>query len=115
MGVCMMAFGKRVDVPGGRRRRQREPVVLAAAAVTLDHAQSVTVEDVCSTGARLCGRDLPGPGRMMLMRVGPVEVMSSVAWSTRDACGITFDPPIEIPVVERIKSEGKLAHILGID
>lgn len=111
----MMAFGKRMDLPGGRRRARREPVVLAAAAVTLDHSQSVTIEDVCSTGARLRGRGLPPDGHEMLVSVGPIKVMASVAWSANDSCGISFENVLDAAAVERIKSEGRLARILGVD
>jgi hypothetical protein len=109
-----MPFGKRVDVPGGRRRVERERVVLAAAAVTLDKTRSVVVEDVCSSGARLRGRDLPASGQELLVKVGPVDVLASVAWSERDECGITFDPPLQASGVKQLKDEGRLGRVLGV-
>jgi hypothetical protein len=110
-----MAFGRKVDVPGGRRRFPREPVLLVGAAVTLDRCHSVTLDDVCSTGARLSGRDLPGDGRDVLIRVGELELMASVAWSKRNACGITFENGLESSAVERLKHEGALTRVLGFD
>jgi hypothetical protein len=114
IGVMTMAFGKRVDVPGGRRRIQREPVVLAAGAVMLDRSRSVVVEDVCSSGARLRGRDLPEQGQQLLLKVGPVDFLASVAWVRTEECGITFTPPLEPTGVIQLKEEGKLGRVLGI-
>jgi len=109
-----MPFGRRVDVPGGRRRIERERVVLAAAAVMLDRSRSVVVEDVCSSGARLRGRDLPEDGQELLVKVGSIDVMASVAWSGQDVCGITFDPPLQPAGVKQLKDEGRLGRVLGI-
>ena len=109
-----MPFGKRVDVPGGRRRNQRERVVLAEAAVTLDRICSVVVEDVCSSGARLRGRDLPSDGHELVVKVGPVDVMASVVWSRHEECGFTFDHPLEPAGVKQLKEEGRLGRVLGI-
>src|SRR4051794_17464634 len=103
----MMPFGKRVDVPGGRRRTERERVVLAAAALTLDRSRSVVVEDVCSSGARLRGRDLPEDGQELLVKVGSIDVMASVVWASHEVCGITFAPPLEPAGVKQLKDEGR--------
>lgn len=110
----MPNFGKRVDVPGGRRRVQRDRVVLAAAAVSIGRSRSVIVQDVCSSGARLQGRDLPQTGKELIVKVGSVDAMASVAWSDGAECGITFDPPLDGNGVRAIKDEGRLGHVLGV-
>ena len=85
----MPAFGRRIDGPTGRRRNVRQTVVLAASAMTLDQSRTVLVEDVCSEGAKLRGRDLPGRGSQILFKLGAWEVFASVVWNGRDECGIT--------------------------
>ncbi|HXH51857.1 MAG TPA: PilZ domain-containing protein [Sphingomicrobium sp.] len=110
----MPTFGKRVDRPGGNRRTLREPVVLAAAALTLDRSRSVILEDLSSTGARLRGSSLPQDGDELLVKVGPIDVLASVAWTGQDECGITFDRPLDPSDIEQFKHEGQLRHVLGI-
>jgi len=110
----MPVFGKRVDGPGGRRRACRERVVLAGAALTLEKARSVVVEDLCSSGAKLRGRDLPKDGDELLVKVGLVEILAHVAWSARDECGIRFEQALDPGCVEQFKNEGRLGHVMGI-
>jgi hypothetical protein len=114
MGEGMRVFGKRIDVPGGNRRANRERVVLAAAAVTLQGSQPVVVEDVGSTGAKLRGRGLPATGQEMIIKIGNMDVLASVAWSKRDECGITFDAPLDPASVTQLKAEGQLGRVMGI-
>jgi hypothetical protein len=82
--------------------------VLAGAAVTLSGSRSIVVDDVCSTGARLQGRGLPADGEQLLVKVGATDTMASVAWSGREECGITFDPPLDATGVQRLRDEGSL-------
>lgn len=111
----MPEFGKRVDGPGGRRRAVRERVLLAVSAITLENTQSVVIEDICASGAKLSGRNLPPIGADMLVRAGEIEVMAAVAWHERDWCGITFDAPLDTEAVELLKQEGRLASLIGIN
>lgn len=110
----MRVFGKRIDGLGGNRRAKRERVLLAAAAVTLQGSHSVVVEDIGSTGAKLRGRGLPTTGQAMTIKVGNMDVFASVAWSKRDECGITFEPPLNPASVTQLKAEGQLGRVMGI-
>jgi hypothetical protein len=110
----MPSFGKRVDGPEGRRRNIRQTVVLAASAVTLDRSRSVLVEDVCAQGAKLRGCDLPGSGAQILFRIGNDQVMASVAWRSRDECGITFDEPLNDAGIRRIEREANWGTMMGL-
>ena len=66
-GVLRMAsFGKRVDGPGGRRRIRRRPVTIPASASSLTGSSCIIIEDMCLTGARVLGRDLPREGSEIL-------------------------------------------------
>lgn len=90
----MPSFGKRVDVPGGRRQAKRKPVTILGAAVSIEGTKSVVVEDLCPTGAKLVGRGLPQPGRELLVRAGDLEVLGRVAWADDDYRGIRFEEPL---------------------
>lgn len=110
----MRSFGKRADVVGGRRRTRRQNVSLAAAAVALHGSRSVIVEDVCSTGARLRGRNLPSSGAQLVIRVGDSDLMASVAWAANDECGVTFDAPLDPKGVQKLKDDGQFGRVFGL-
>jgi hypothetical protein len=82
-------------------------VVLGATAVGEAGAQSVLIDEVSSSGAKLRGRNLPECGRDMLIRVGEAEVFATVAWSTDEQCGISFEPPLDQQGVLRLKHQGR--------
>ena len=110
----MAEFGKRVDQPGGRRRSRRQRVVLTAAAVNNETSQPVIIEDVCSTGAKLRGRDLPEAGRSMTVAVGTMTLDADVAWSLDEQCGITFKTSLDDFGVRRLKHEGSWGRVISI-
>jgi hypothetical protein len=110
----MRKFGKRIDPPGGRRVTPRQRVVLTGSASASDVTQSVVVEDVGSTGAKLRGHDLPDVGTRMLLTIGGMEVTASVAWRKEHECGITFDASLDHDGVHALKREGSWGHIVSI-
>ena len=109
-----MPFGKRVDVPGGRRGAPRQPVSLAASASTISGCQSVIVENVCASGARLRGRGVPAVGKELMVKVGSMHVLGHVAWSDNEECGMAFDPPLDQNDVRTLKQEGRWGTVLGV-
>jgi hypothetical protein len=88
----MASFGKRVDGPGGRRRIRRKTVSIAGSASSIDGSRCVIIEDLCLSGARVLGRDLPSQGREVLLRSGDRAILGEVAWESGDRRGIVFDP-----------------------
>jgi hypothetical protein len=110
----MPNFGKRIDGPGGRRRASREPVVLAASAISLDATRAVVVTDVSPTGAKLEGRNLPAEGTSVLFTVGNTQLLANVVWSGRNECGIGFETPITSEVSNHLKQEGCWARVMGV-
>jgi hypothetical protein len=91
-GVFMVAsFGKRVDGPGGRRRIRRKTVSIHASASGIDGSRCVLIEDLCFTGARVRGRELPSQGSEILLRSGPRAILGRVAWERGDRRGIVFN------------------------
>lgn len=87
----MSSFGKRIDGPAGRRRISRRQVGVLGSAVTINGAKSVIVEDICPTGARLVGRNLPDAGDEILLRTSNLAVLGRIAWAKQDERGIIFD------------------------
>lgn len=110
----MSSFGKRIDGPSGRRRAQREEVVLAGSALTLGASRAVVVTDVSPAGAKLLGRKLPQSGTDVLLTVGSVELFGAIAWLGRDECGISFDTPLDAELADHLKREGRWAKVMGI-
>lgn len=91
----MSSFGKRVDVPGGRRRVTRRQVAILGSAMTLEGSKSVVVEDLGPTGAKLIGRKLPPPGNDILLRTAEHAILGRIAWADNDHRGIIFDAPLQ--------------------
>lgn len=87
----MASFGKRVDGPGGRRRIRRKPVSIPGSASSMDGSSCIIIEDLCLTGAKVLGRDLPVEGSEILVRSGDRAVLGRVAWAREDRRGIVFN------------------------
>ncbi len=87
----MSSFGKRIDGPAGRRRVSRRQVGVLGSAVTISGSKSVIVEDICPTGARLVGRNLPEAGNEILLRTSELAVLGRIAWAKDDERGIAFE------------------------
>ena len=86
----MSSFGKRIDGPGGRRRIRRKPVSIHGSAATMEGSRCVLIEDLCLTGARVRGRELPAEGNEILLRSGDRAILGRVAWERGDRRGIVF-------------------------
>ena len=89
----MPVVGKRVDGPGGRRKEERWQVSLLGSAISLQAIKSVLIEDLSSNGARLVGRDLPRPGREVMIRANGLDLFGQIAWARYNQRGVTFDWP----------------------
>jgi hypothetical protein len=109
--MMMQSFGKRVDVPGGKRQAVRQRVALTGAATTLGGSRSVSISDLTGSGARLSGRSLPKDGRQILLKVGKLGLLGEVIWSGEEDCGIRFDEVADEPTLDAIKAEGSLGEI----
>ncbi len=110
----MPSFGRRIDGPTGRRRSQREDVVLAASALSPGASRAVVVTDVSPSGAKLRGRQLPQAGTDVLLSVGSVVLFAAVAWVRHDECGISFESPLPAELTDHLKQEGRWAKVMGI-
>lgn len=86
----MRTFGRRVDGPGGRRQAARQKVNLAGTAMSLDGSNSVALENISSSGAKLLGRCLPKTGKEILIRTDDFCFFGCVAWANDHSYGIAF-------------------------
>ena len=109
----MLQFGRRVDGLGGRRRRVRQPVLLAASAMSIERSRSVLVADLSPSGAMLHGRDLPKEGTELLVAVGSRDSFARIVWRNEDACGIEFDSPLPDDRLAQLKNEGHWTAVTG--
>ena len=96
-----------------RRRSVREPVMLAGSALAVTRSRSVMIADLSAGGARLGGRDLPGPGDDMLLVVGSLDRMGTVVWRSGDQCGVRVDEPLDGESIAQIKREAAWDQVTG--
>ena len=100
-----MAFGKRIDKPGGHRRAVRDDAMIRVAMMTLTETVGVDLLDLSTSGARLRGRDLPAPGEEVIVLLGRLEAFGSVVWRDEGQCGISFDVPLSENAQSVVESE----------
>src|SRR5215213_1499008 len=110
-GVDVMpsVSGRRIELLCGRRRATRKRVLLAASMCTLDGSFSVLVEDISSTGAKLRGHTFPPTAVEVMIRVGELEMLACIAWSTWQQCGIKFEPPLPDEAIQLLQEQGQWA------
>ena len=106
-------FGKRGG--GGRRRSERVPASLLAVYSTLRTSKTAELIDICENGAQLHGECMPDTGEELFISLGRMRAFGVVAWSCEDACGVTFDTPLEADEVHEIRSRVKEARGLSAD
>ena len=104
-----MAFGKKGG--GGRRFAPRQPIGLAAQMFSIECTAVAILVDVSNTGAKLRGSKLPTKGSEVWIRVGCVDVLSTVIWSRGDECGVTFDTPLRPYEIHHLRTEGSCAMV----
>ena len=85
-----MTFGKRVDVPGGKRRMKRRPVHILGSATTAAGVKPVVLADLCLLGARLLGRDLPPAGSEIMVHAHDRTIAGRIAWADENRRGVIF-------------------------
>ena len=112
-GRAMTAFGKRLDIPGGRRGDERSPVRLAASLQALNCSRSVTLLDVSRAGARM---SMPEPmyrGQQVWLKVGHEQIFGTVRWLGEKDCGIVFDEPLNSRELALLRAKGKAVLVTG--
>ena len=110
----MAQFGKRLDGPGGRRRAERKPILMAAAIHTAGGSRTVSLLDVSTAGARLRTQPPLAAGQEVWLKIPPSDVFAKVQWVDDDLCGIVFDEPLPAAEAARLQSAGKVVLMPGL-
>ena len=50
----------------------------------------------------------------MIVRIGGLDILSTVAWREEQQCGITFEAPLDHNGVQQLKEAGSIGHVLGV-
>ena len=87
-----MSFGR--STGGGRRFAPRQKAPVLATIATLSETRAAILVDVSRTGARVRGDDLPKVGSELILTMERVRTFGTVAWVSREECGIAFDAPL---------------------
>ena len=109
----MPSFGRRTDGLSGRRRQTRQPVLLAASALSIERSRSAIVSDLSAAGAKLNGRDLPKPGSEVLIGIGSEDSFATIKWWSEEACGVEFDRLLAPQQIDNFKTEGAWESVTG--
>lgn len=96
-----------------RRQIARQPVSLAASALSLSRSRSVVISDLSPEGAHVDGRDLPLPGEDLLLVVGSFDAFAKVMWRTGDRAGIHFDDAVPAESISRMQREAAWESVAG--
>jgi hypothetical protein len=110
----MTAFGRRLDIPGGRRNSKRSTVRLAASLQALNCSRPVTLLDVSRAGARM---SMPEPmyrGQQVWLKVGEAQIFGTVRWVKDEDCGLVFDEPINSRELAMLRAKGEVVMVRGL-
>ena len=106
-------FGKRMDVPGGRREAPRSDIRLAVSLHAVNCSHPVTLLDVSRTGARM---SMPEPmyrGQQVWLKTPAVQLFGFVCWVRGRNCGIRFDEPLTDRHLSQLKLKGQVLVASG--
>jgi hypothetical protein len=95
----MSTFGK--SKGGGRRSAPRSAAPLVGLLTTMEGTRSAVIVDVSATGARLCGKDLPGKWSDFFISLDGVVTFGTVQWEDGDERGVEFDARLD-PADEKL-------------
>jgi len=109
-----MAFGKRLDVPGGQRKAGRSPVRLSASLQALNCSRPVTLLDVSNTGAKMTMPEPMYRGQEVWLKVSDVQIFGIVRWVRGYNCGIVFDAPLSDRQLAAFQSRGRTVAMDGV-
>ena len=88
-----------------RRGSERVPVSGAVRLQTAGGDWSGTLCDLSETGARVDIKRPPPVGATALLKWDGFELFCRIVWIKEDCCGVMFDKPISIAVVENARQE----------
>lgn len=89
------------DILIGRRGAPRARLQANAALQSVTCEIPVILRNLSCTGAMVQARDLPKPGRTVLLKRGSIEALATVVWSENGRCGLEFFDPLSSDEVVR--------------
>ena len=110
----MSCFGKRVDVPGGRRKAARRPSLAAGTAVSVQGSRPIVVENIGLSGAKVRGHDLPAIGKQLLIWTDELDVLGSVVWARFGERGIAFDTAVEATALAKLEGQDARPRVIFV-
>ena len=111
----MPLFGKRIDGVEGRRRSEREPVIVVASILTLERSYCATIENVSDSGARLRGCRDVSVGDDLWIKVGCLDRLVTIAWVADELCGVTFDVPLDHEDIIHLRCEARNTFVMRLE
>jgi PilZ domain len=108
------AFGKRLDVPGGRRTAERSPVRLPVSLQALNTSCPVTLLNVSRTGAKMSMNEEMYRGQEVWLTFGQAQIFGTVRWVRGQSCGISFDEPLGDRELALLQAQGQVARLHGL-
>lgn len=109
----MQISGQRPGNAGGRCWSVRQAFVLTASTLTFDRSSSVLVPDLCESGARLRGRNLPNAGERLLINFGKTGLFGTVTWRGREECCVRFAQRLDAAGLEQLDREAEWSTLMG--
>jgi hypothetical protein len=110
-------FGRRLDVPGGRRTEQRNTVRLSVSLHAINCSRPVVLLDVSRTGAKMHMPEAMYCGQEVWLKLPQWQLFGIVRWVSGKQCGISFDEPLNKRQLSDLRRHTQLlaAHGLSKD
>ena len=102
------SFGKRVDVPGGRREKPRANIRLSVSLHAIDCSHPVTLLDLSRTGAKMSMPEPMHRGQQVWLKTDTVQLFGFVCWVRGQTCGIRFDEPLRDWHLSQLRLKGQV-------
>ncbi len=96
--IIRKTFGKL-----GNRAMARIATGMAATLILPGRSVTCRLENISRKGCRIQLTELPRLGETVVVRVDRVDAFGAVTWVRGPRCGITFDNPVPVEALERIR------------
>lgn len=106
-------FGKRMDVPGGRREAPRSDIRLSVSLYAVNCSHPVTLLDVSRDGARMTMPEPMYRGQQVWLKTDNVQIFGFVCWVRGETCGIRFDEPLKDWHLSQLQLQGQVLVARG--
>jgi hypothetical protein len=88
--------------------------MLTASGLSFDRSSFVLVHNLCESGARLRGRNLPSAGERLLINFGETGLFGTVTWRDGEECGVCFDRRLDASGLKQVEQEADWSAVIGL-